>query len=529
MAYPKSLVAMMVLCLSCTDPIVRFLDSADGGSPDGNVSDAQTDSGTLACEPGLGDCDTDPSNGCETILESSSEHCGACGIACASGTCENNRCRSGEWVDEWDCKDGLLQVLDLAIDDANRLFSAGRVPEACTPLGRPPLGQRDWGLVRYQAREGTREAMWTTRAGSSAHDDGKAVSVRGSRVVVAGNCHDGFTFGSTASPPLTNRAGCAVATDLNGNVASALFAHGTAADTIDAVLLTENEGLVVVGTTRSESLTAGDGCAPLPNEQSLNFDLFAAAYDATGACRWARRFDGDDDATPGSRVVTDADGNFFFAATFEGSIEIGSEVFSAQSKDAIIISLDDNGSPRWAETIAGPGDEEGTAVTFGDNLFVALTTTGSFDFGGTTYSAEDGSDAFVARLEAENGEPRWVTHITGDGFERINTLAYDSLRSELVAAGAYGDEVATENNQATGSGFDAMAFILDAETGQDQELTTLVGAGAQEIYAAVTDREGGVYLSGRFQLSTLFPNGEERVGPGSGQTSGFVLRWEPDR
>jgi len=35
------------------------------------------------CTEGFGDCDGDPSNGCETDLRTSLAHCGACGVACA--------------------------------------------------------------------------------------------------------------------------------------------------------------------------------------------------------------------------------------------------------------------------------------------------------------------------------------------------------------------------------------------------------------------------------------------------------------
>lgn len=39
----------------------------------------------LICNPGFGDCDGNPSNGCETSLESNPNNCGTCGNACVSG------------------------------------------------------------------------------------------------------------------------------------------------------------------------------------------------------------------------------------------------------------------------------------------------------------------------------------------------------------------------------------------------------------------------------------------------------------
>jgi hypothetical protein len=45
-----------------------------------------------ACDPGFGDCDGVPSNGCETDTTSSAAHCGGCGMAC---TPPERECCSG--------------------------------------------------------------------------------------------------------------------------------------------------------------------------------------------------------------------------------------------------------------------------------------------------------------------------------------------------------------------------------------------------------------------------------------------------
>jgi alpha-tubulin suppressor-like RCC1 family protein len=49
----------------------------------------------FACQPGFGDCDMDPSNGCEVDLGTSAAHCGACGTACASLANATVACMSG--------------------------------------------------------------------------------------------------------------------------------------------------------------------------------------------------------------------------------------------------------------------------------------------------------------------------------------------------------------------------------------------------------------------------------------------------
>ncbi|MEZ4391174.1 MAG: hypothetical protein R3A48_08770, partial [Polyangiales bacterium] len=60
--------------------------------------------GLGVCNPGLGDCDGDLMNGCETSLQTSLANCGACGrvcqvpgglAQCVQGTCQRSACSSG--------------------------------------------------------------------------------------------------------------------------------------------------------------------------------------------------------------------------------------------------------------------------------------------------------------------------------------------------------------------------------------------------------------------------------------------------
>ncbi len=48
-----------------------------------------------ACAAGFGDCDGDPSNGCEASLQTSAAHCGACGTVCSAGSNATAACAGG--------------------------------------------------------------------------------------------------------------------------------------------------------------------------------------------------------------------------------------------------------------------------------------------------------------------------------------------------------------------------------------------------------------------------------------------------
>ncbi len=65
------------------------------------------------CPYGFADCDGDPANGCEADIETSNDHCGACGAACAPDLfCGLSACRRG------------TEVIDVAISDSGSACAA---------------------------------------------------------------------------------------------------------------------------------------------------------------------------------------------------------------------------------------------------------------------------------------------------------------------------------------------------------------------------------------------------------------------
>lgn len=72
-----------------------------------NASDVSCPGGTCTidtCEVGLGDCDNNTANGCETSIQNSSAHCGGCGMACEAGkVCNDGQCGC---ADDSQCANG---------------------------------------------------------------------------------------------------------------------------------------------------------------------------------------------------------------------------------------------------------------------------------------------------------------------------------------------------------------------------------------------------------------------------------------
>jgi hypothetical protein len=115
---------------SCTVDAVDQADCVDGACV------------IVQCELGYGDCDDEPSTGCETDLDSDLDHCGECSIACpAPQSCVSGVCTCPNETDQFcddDCYD--LSVTNEHCGDCSIACSANQtcvdgvcIDEPCYP------------------------------------------------------------------------------------------------------------------------------------------------------------------------------------------------------------------------------------------------------------------------------------------------------------------------------------------------------------------------------------------------------------
>jgi hypothetical protein len=80
----------------------------------------------VTCNAGFGNCDSDPSNGCEVDTRTSGQHCGACGTVCGAG----RSCVAG--VCTVVCTGGQTNCSDVCVDTATSETHCGACGRACT-------------------------------------------------------------------------------------------------------------------------------------------------------------------------------------------------------------------------------------------------------------------------------------------------------------------------------------------------------------------------------------------------------------
>ncbi|MEZ4326496.1 MAG: hypothetical protein R3B40_14880 [Polyangiales bacterium] len=135
----------LTLCgSSCVDTQNSPLHCSDCNMPcpARNNATPNCDSGTCGfdCNDGFGDCDGDPSNGCETNVNTSALHCGACDMACpmranATPRCTNRTCGFTCQGVFRDCDTNPTNGCETA---TNTTVNCGFCGNECTPSGAPP-------------------------------------------------------------------------------------------------------------------------------------------------------------------------------------------------------------------------------------------------------------------------------------------------------------------------------------------------------------------------------------------------------
>ena len=199
-----------------------------------------------------------------------------------------------------------------------------------------------------------------------------------------------------------------------------------------------NGGLIFAGMYNG-SLSIG-GAAPTLTAVSSQNDTFIAAVDSNGVGLWATSI-GEvlDDSNP--HIAVDGNGDIYVAGTFEGTLVLGSYMFTAQqtTHDIYVAKLSGvDRSVQWAKQISSPGEDNvrGIAVDAHGHVAVGAWVTGTLD-GDTPLG---GADAVIAEYDATSGNLLWRKIFSTAGDDRAYFMTYGTsgdLYAIVNMGGAY--------------------------------------------------------------------------------------------
>ena len=155
-------------------------------------------------------------------------------------------------------------------------------------------------------------------------------------------------------------------------------------------------------------------------------DMFVIKLNATGSPLWAKSF-GSESAT-GQGIAVDTLGNSYTTGYFQGHMAVGPITLTDRGDtDICVIKLDASGSPLWAKSFGGSGEESGIdiAVDASGNSYITGFFPGGIVVGPTTLTAVGLYDMFVIKLNA-TGSPLWARSFGGNSLTMGNGIGVDA-------------------------------------------------------------------------------------------------------
>lgn len=481
----------------------------------------------LACDLPFAECDGDPDTGCETDLDVTPRHCGACGAgcdalgaprvadyACSGGSCVVAACDP----DALDC-DGAIDngcerdqgpaacrhygwdrlypsVADVAVLPGGDAVVVGTFSRTYDFGGgsRPALGSARGFVLRHSADGAYRwDALAETEG--AGHAWARAVAVRADgQILVVGEFSRQVVLDGVVRTASGGRDAYIVSYDPDGSFAWARVFGGPWDDHATGIAISPAGEVIVVGSFMAP-IDFGGG--ERPNAGLL--DIFVAAYaDDDGSYRWDRTFGGEWVDEP-SAVAVDADSNVVLTGR-SLNVDFGGGPVSAGVYDAFVLRLGREGAYLWDRVWGGPAFDHGLGVAVDTNRHVYVT--GRFGIGTGPFGA---TDAFLVSFDSD-GAYRWDRTFGDSGRD----VAVDAAGHVLVA----GDFVSTDFGGGSRGGRSTSAFVASyrADGSYRWDDTAAPTSGLSVATAVASAPSGDVVFGGWFTGTADFGGGERSAG-----------------
>ncbi len=302
----------------------------------------------------------------------------------------------------------------VAVDSGGNVYVTGYSYASWgTPINTY-TGNSEGFLTKYDP-DGNR--LWLTFMGCASVDWAMALAVDNEgNVYVAGT-----SFGTWGSPVNPYGGGFAdgflAKFDPDGNRLWNTFLGGSSGDYAYAVALDPSESPCVAG------LSGASWGSPVNPYTVLN-DAYVAKFNANGQRVW-NTFLGGSGQQQAQGLVISPNGEIAVTGKTNSSWAAANLLDYSGGEDAFVSALSASGAFLWNTYLGGTGNDQGTAIavdSHGDFLVLGCSTS----TWGSPITAHSGSgDAFVAKINAQDGGMVWNTFIGGSGTDYGYALTLD--------------------------------------------------------------------------------------------------------
>ena len=306
--------------------------------------------------------------------------------------------------------------------------------------------------------------------------------------------------------------------DDDGTSAVVVIAKGYAASVQDVALGPDGD-LFVVG-------SFGGGSLALVDQVLVGMggmDSFVARITTSGQVVWSTIIAGG-----GNDLVRAVDydpsgglyvgGNYSSGSLMLGGVDLG--LPSPAGSDAFVVRVDgENGGAIWARAY-GWGDPDithGIAVRPSGRVTLALEVSTPTDLG---LPYQGGRDAAVVNLDAD-GNVLWARAFGSIGNDDFRAVA-DVPGDRVVLAGTIGGSTTFDDTTVTASTTSGVVVTLDEATGALIWVTPLLGPGIERVTSVDSDDLGRTFIGGFYDASLDLDGGS--LPDAAGKRSPFVAR-----
>jgi hypothetical protein len=413
---------------------------------------------------------------------------------------------------------GSDQAYSVTVDSTGNTYLTGTTESIDLPSVAPyqpyPNDGKKNAFVMKLNSEGT-SPLYTTYLGGNGDDEGLAIAVDSSGVAYIAGYTESTNF-PTANPfrPSNSGGRDGFVTKLNANGSALVYSTyfgGTGSDVAFAIAADAQGNFYVAGSTTSTSLPTANPYQP--NLQAMR-DAFVTKFSPTGSTLlYSTYLGGDADDVGYGIAVDDAGSAYLTGITQSENFPTASALQNSYegSTDVFVTKLTPAGTGLMYSTYIGGG-------FFEDCFSIAVDASGSAYVAGSTESANfpttspyqgmkgAGADVFITKLSPSGKARVYSTFLGGDGEDRANAIAVDSLGNATITGYTLSSDFPTSDalQPAYGSGQDAFVTKLNASGLSLLYSTYLGGIDKDTGNGVALDSVGNAYVAGA-TLSSNFP------------------------
>ncbi len=307
-----------------------------------------------------------------------------------------------------------------------------------------------------------------------------------------------------------NNDGIVIKYNANGDVQWVSTIGGELAETIDEVIETSDQGILISLISSSSSLDI-DGAT----QTGIQKGAMLIKYNAKGELQWCKQIVIGSLINDIYSLVENSSKEYLITVQISSSITYtlpnGEMISSKGDYDGLVIKCNELGEITFYKTIGGTGEDAiTTAIQTSDgNIYIGGYFSNSITLeNGTTLQANGNTQGFIIKYN-QSGEIEWSKSIGGSGAESVQALMQRSDGKIIVGADSTAG-FALEDGFSIGNNGSKDFVFLQYDRNGKLEATKLVGGNDYDnIYKMKETSDGAILVIGYYYSDTIdLGNGE---------------------